>query len=133
MAGPDHSASLPRRTPGWGVPAVFITLGLIWGSSFLWIKVAVATLDPQTLIAYRIGLGALGMLVYLRLRGGAEQPHAGLQPADRGPDHPYRVRRLGAGDRRAGRLRRGRPARLARVRAARRSAGHRRRGGGDGG
>ena len=53
----------------WLVPAAFILLGLIWGSSFLWIKVGVQEMAPATLVAYRVGLGALAMLVYLRLTG----------------------------------------------------------------
>jgi drug/metabolite transporter (DMT)-like permease len=53
----------------WLVPAAFILLGLIWGSSFLWIKIGVQEMDPATLVAYRVSLGALAMLVYVRLTG----------------------------------------------------------------
>jgi drug/metabolite transporter (DMT)-like permease len=53
----------------WRVPAAFILLGLIWGSSFLWIKIGVDEMDPATLVAYRVSLGALAMLVYARLTG----------------------------------------------------------------
>jgi drug/metabolite transporter (DMT)-like permease len=53
----------------WLVPAAFILLGLIWGSSFLWIKIGVEEMDPATLVAYRISLGALAMLIYVRLTG----------------------------------------------------------------
>ena len=53
----------------WLVPAAFILLGLIWGSSFLWIKIGVEEMDPATLVAYRISLGAAAMLVYARLTG----------------------------------------------------------------
>ena len=53
----------------WLVPAAFILLGLIWGSSFLWIKIGVREMDPATLVAYRISLGALAMLVYVRITG----------------------------------------------------------------
>lgn len=53
----------------WLVPAAFILLGLIWGSSFMWIKIGVQELDPATLVAYRISLGALAMLLYVRLTG----------------------------------------------------------------
>jgi len=35
----------------------FIALGLIWGSSYLWIKIGVATLPPLTLIAGRLLFG----------------------------------------------------------------------------
>lgn len=53
----------------WLVPAAFILLGLIWGSSFMWIKIGVEEMDPATLVAYRVTLGALAMLLYVRLTG----------------------------------------------------------------
>lgn len=56
-------------TRPWLLPAAFILLGLIWGSSFLWIKVGVQEMDPATLVAYRISIGAVAMLAYLRLTG----------------------------------------------------------------
>jgi len=57
---------LTRASDGrWLVPAAFILLGLIWGSSFAWIKVAVAELPPATLVAERMTLGALAMLIFL--------------------------------------------------------------------
>jgi len=56
-------------TRPWLLPAAFILLGLIWGSSFLWIKIGVQEMDPATLVAYRISIGALAMLAYLRLSG----------------------------------------------------------------
>jgi drug/metabolite transporter (DMT)-like permease len=60
-------AEQPRQTilPRWLTPGIFILLGLIWGSSFLWIKIAVAEIPPATLVAYRMTLGALGMLAFL--------------------------------------------------------------------
>lgn len=47
---------------------VFITLGLIWSSSFLWIKIAVQELGPVTVVAYRSLFGVLfaGGVVFLR-------------------------------------------------------------------
>ena len=51
--------------PRWVLPAAFILLGLIWGSSFAWIKIAVADVPPATLVAWRMSLGALGMLVLI--------------------------------------------------------------------
>ena len=53
--------------PGWLLPAAFILLGLIWGSSFLWIKIAVHEISPATLVAWRMTLGAVGMLLLLAL------------------------------------------------------------------
>lgn len=51
--------------PAWTVPAAFIGLGLLWGSSFLWIKIAVDEIGPASLVAYRMSLGALAMLAFL--------------------------------------------------------------------
>ena len=43
---------------------VFILLGGIWSSSFLWIKIAVQEVDPITLVAFRVLFGLLfGMVV----------------------------------------------------------------------
>lgn len=51
--------------PRWILPGAFVLLGLIWGSSFAWIKVAVADVPPATLVAWRMSLGALGMLALI--------------------------------------------------------------------
>lgn len=51
--------------PRWLLPAAFVLLGLIWGSSFAWIKIAVDEIPPASLVAWRMGLGAVGMLVLL--------------------------------------------------------------------
>jgi drug/metabolite transporter (DMT)-like permease len=61
---------MPAR-PRWVLPLAFVSLGLIWGSSFAWIKIAVEDVPPATLVAWRMTLGAVGMLVLiaaLRLR-----------------------------------------------------------------
>ncbi|MBI5839176.1 MAG: DMT family transporter [Chloroflexi bacterium] len=44
------------KTKHW---IVFILLGLIWSSSFLWIKIAVQEVGPITLVAYRVLFGLL--------------------------------------------------------------------------
>jgi drug/metabolite transporter (DMT)-like permease len=41
----------------------FILLGLIWGSSFLWIKIAVQDISPFLLVAFRLLFGILGLIV----------------------------------------------------------------------
>ncbi len=43
----------------------FVALAAIWGSSFLFIKVGVAELHPLHLTLYRVGSGALTLLVVL--------------------------------------------------------------------
>lgn len=49
--------------------AVFGLLGLVWGSSFLWIKIAVAETGPFTLVAFRVLFGLVGLgLVMLAAR-----------------------------------------------------------------
>jgi drug/metabolite transporter (DMT)-like permease len=48
------------RTKDW---LAFIALGTIWGSSFLWIKIAVQEIGPFLLVAFRLLFGMLGLLV----------------------------------------------------------------------
>ncbi len=47
---------------------MFGALGLIWGSSFLWIKLALEEVAPFTVVGWRTLFGFLGLLVILRLR-----------------------------------------------------------------
>lgn len=49
--------------------AAFCLLGLIWGSSFLWIKIAVAEIGPFTLVAFRLLFGLIGLLLVMRWQG----------------------------------------------------------------
>lgn len=49
-----------NRLRDWGA---FWLLGLIWGSSFLWIRIAVQEIGPFTLVALRVLIGILGLLV----------------------------------------------------------------------
>ncbi|MBN1536340.1 MAG: DMT family transporter [Anaerolineales bacterium] len=48
------------KTRDW---LAFIALGMIWGSSFLWIKIAVQEVNPILLVAYRIFFGIIGLAV----------------------------------------------------------------------
>lgn len=45
--------------------AAFLLLGLVWGTSFLWIKIAVQEIGPFLLVSMRILIGILGLLIYL--------------------------------------------------------------------
>ena len=54
-------------SPRWLLPAAFVLLGLIWGSSFAWIKIAVDEIPPATLVAWRMTLGAIGMVAMLAI------------------------------------------------------------------
>jgi drug/metabolite transporter (DMT)-like permease len=49
----------------WLLPAAFLLLGLIWGSSFLWIEITLTELPPATLTAERLTLAAVAMLIFL--------------------------------------------------------------------
>ncbi|MBN2004082.1 MAG: EamA family transporter [Anaerolineae bacterium] len=48
---------------------LLFTLGVIWGTSYLFIKVAVAEVPPFTLVAGRLGLASVAMWAVARLRG----------------------------------------------------------------
>ena len=54
---------MPIRS--WGA---FLLLGTVWGSSFLWIKLALVELGPFTLVGLRLLFGALGMALVLWAR-----------------------------------------------------------------
>ncbi len=53
------------KTKDW---VLFLALGLIWGSSFLWIKIAIREVDAFTLVGWRLLFGTLGMMVVIALR-----------------------------------------------------------------
>lgn len=61
------------RMKEWGA---FLLLGTIWGSSFLWIKIAVADIAPATLAAFRLLFGLIGLLTVARL---ARQPFGAVR------------------------------------------------------
>jgi drug/metabolite transporter (DMT)-like permease len=46
----------------------FWTLGLIWGSSFLWIKIALDNVGPFTLVAWRLLIGVAGLAIVVLIR-----------------------------------------------------------------
>ena len=60
---PRNPTPAPARA--WLLPAAFLLLGAIWGSSFAWIKIAVEEIPPATLVAWRMTLGAAGMVAVL--------------------------------------------------------------------
>jgi drug/metabolite transporter (DMT)-like permease len=51
------------------------TLALIWGSSFLWIKLALRGLSPAQIVLVRLGLGALVLIPFV-YRGGGRLPRS---------------------------------------------------------
>jgi drug/metabolite transporter (DMT)-like permease len=52
----------------WLLPAAFVLLGTIWGSSFLWIELTIEELPPATMTAERLTLAAVAMLLFLAVR-----------------------------------------------------------------
>ncbi len=42
----------------------FIFLGLVWGSSFLWIKIAVQEVNPFMLVFFRVAFASFGLVLY---------------------------------------------------------------------
>lgn len=50
------------KTKEW---VLFILLGLIWGSSFLWIKIAVQDVSPMTLVAFRLLFGVIALAMVM--------------------------------------------------------------------
>lgn len=58
----------PAPRVSWQVK--FLALALIWGSSFLFMKVGLSALHPLQISTARIWLGALAVLALLRLTGG---------------------------------------------------------------
>lgn len=68
-SGPDRA---PAPTGSW-LPA-FVAVALIWGTSFMFIKIAVADVPPAYLALGRIAMGALTLLIMLVL-GRQRLPH----------------------------------------------------------
>jgi len=58
----SHTPDVKRWLPA------FAAVALIWGTSFMFIKDALAELTPVYIALYRIGLGALTLLAYLAVR-----------------------------------------------------------------
>ena len=52
---------------GWVDWLVFLALGFMWGSSYLFIKIGVETLTPFTLIALRLGIGLIVLATVVAL------------------------------------------------------------------
>ncbi len=49
---------------------LLLILGVLWGSSYMWIKVAIAEVPTLTFVAWRLTLSALVLWGLLRVRGG---------------------------------------------------------------
>lgn len=59
---------------------LFWLLGIIWGTSFLWIKIAVQEISPLVLVGFRALFGALGILVILLVSKSREFSWSVIKP-----------------------------------------------------
>jgi drug/metabolite transporter (DMT)-like permease len=59
-----------RQAPGMGIRewALLVLLSVIWGASFLFIKLGLRELPPLTFVFGRVALAALALAFYLKLR-----------------------------------------------------------------
>ena len=57
----------PKKSSGWIVQ--YIALGIVWGCSFIFIKLGLEFLTPFGVAFVRCALGALALLIYAKLRG----------------------------------------------------------------
>jgi drug/metabolite transporter (DMT)-like permease len=59
------TAAEQNATRDWITPAELISLGAIWGGSFLFMRVAAADFGPIALVEVRVVLGALSLMPFL--------------------------------------------------------------------
>jgi drug/metabolite transporter (DMT)-like permease len=64
---------------------MLLTLAFLWGSSFLFIEVALDEIEPTTMMALRLFFGATALLPVLMAQRGARQAIADLRAAGRPP------------------------------------------------
>jgi drug/metabolite transporter (DMT)-like permease len=78
LAGASHNTAAPGMSAkDW---ALLLLLGLIWGGSFFFARVAVAEVPPLTLVLLRVAIAAPVLQLYLAARGvsfALALPHAG--------------------------------------------------------
>ncbi|THK34484.1 DMT family transporter [Ensifer sp. MPMI2T] len=67
MGSPANPINTQMTMRNW---ALLTLLGLIWGGSFFFARVAVAHVPPFTLVLLRLGLAALALHIYIRGRYG---------------------------------------------------------------
>lgn len=61
---------------------LLLVLGALWGASFMFIKVILREVAPLTLVGYRIGLAALGLLVFYAIDRARTRPAVGTPAAE---------------------------------------------------
>jgi drug/metabolite transporter (DMT)-like permease len=68
MAAPSYSPSLPIRSPTLADIAMVALLGILWGSAFPAIKVAVNAYHPIHVVMLRVALGFAVLLAWMMIR-----------------------------------------------------------------
>ena len=63
-----NNTSMPGKVE-WSDYCLILLTGLLWGSAFLLIKIAIVTIPPYTLTMGRMGIATLALFVVLILRG----------------------------------------------------------------
>jgi drug/metabolite transporter (DMT)-like permease len=71
----------PDQSGGLSAWLTFGLLSLIWGSSFLWIKLAVQEVGPLTLVAIRLTFGLAALLIAARILRIRLRPSRGTLPS----------------------------------------------------
>ncbi len=66
MADVPAVTSRPMNGAEW---AMLLTLGLVWGGSFFFARVAVAEMHPLTLVLFRVAIAAAALQLWLAIRG----------------------------------------------------------------
>ena len=66
-----------------GYPVMLLTLAFLWGSSFLFIEVALDDIEPTTMMALRLFFGATALVPVLMAQRGARRAVADLRAAGR--------------------------------------------------
>src|SRR5690348_11390446 len=60
------ASSRPMSVSDW---TQLLLLGVLWGGSFFFARIAVAEIPPLALVLYRVSIAALALHLWLRLRG----------------------------------------------------------------
>ena len=63
-----NKTSMPGKVE-WSDYCLILLTGLLWGSAFLLIKIAIVTIPPYTLTMGRMGIATLALFIVLILRG----------------------------------------------------------------
>jgi drug/metabolite transporter (DMT)-like permease len=65
---PSTSSGSPISGPGYCDYLLLVALGAVWGSSFMLIKLALATIPPLTLATGRVAIGALALILVVAVQ-----------------------------------------------------------------